>query len=73
MGSDAPPEYNEATGRIVFFIFREAEESEWVFHALAENGVVQMPLMQTFRATRFGSLTDQFGIPWMVKCGCEKL
>jgi len=35
---------------------------------LAENGIVQMPIQQTFWAARFGMLVDQFGIPWMVNC-----
>jgi PhnB protein len=29
---------------------------------------VQMPLQQTFWATRFGMLVDRFGIPWMINC-----
>jgi PhnB protein len=29
---------------------------------------VKMPLQQTFWAVRFGTVTDQFGIPWMVNC-----
>lgn len=37
-----------------------------VFDALAANGKVVMPFAQTFFAHRFGTLTDQFGVPWMV-------
>jgi PhnB protein len=40
-----------------------------VFKALSENGKVMMPLEETFWAVRFGVLTDQFGIPWMINCG----
>ncbi len=43
-------------------------EAERVFTALAENGTVRMPLQETFWAVRFGMLTDQFGIPWMMNC-----
>jgi PhnB protein len=43
-------------------------DAERVFHALAENGTVRMPIQQTFWAVRFGMLVDQFGIPWMVNC-----
>jgi uncharacterized glyoxalase superfamily protein PhnB len=39
-----------------------------VFHALAENGTVQMPLQKTFWSVRFGVLVDQFGIPWAINC-----
>jgi len=45
-----------------------AEEAERVFHALSENGQITMPIQETFWAVRFGSLTDQFGVPWMVNC-----
>jgi PhnB protein len=27
-----------------------------------------MPIQETFWATRFGMLADQFGTPWMVNC-----
>ena len=40
----------------------------WIFHALAENGTVTMPIAETFWAVRFGMLTDQFGTPWLINC-----
>lgn len=46
----------------------DAAEAERVFAALAENANITMPLEATFWARRFGMLTDQFGIPWMVNC-----
>jgi PhnB protein len=36
------------------------------FDALAAGGQVRMPLAETFFATRFGMLTDRFGVGWMV-------
>jgi PhnB protein len=42
-----------------------------IFHHLAENGEVRMPIQQTFWAFRFGMLVDRFGIPWMVNCEKE--
>jgi PhnB protein len=27
-----------------------------------------MPLQETFWSLRFGSVTDQFGIPWAINC-----
>jgi PhnB protein len=69
MGSDAPPERYEAPkGFSVSVQIDDPEDAERVFHALAENGTVSMPIEQTFWATRFGMLTDQFGIPWMINC-----
>lgn len=44
------------------------DEAERVFNALSENGNVTMPLQTTFWASRFGTLTDRFGVSWMVNC-----
>ena len=67
MGMDAPPDrYKEPKGFSVSLQFNDTKEAERVFHALAENGKVGMPLQQTFWAARFGMLVDRFGIPWMI-------
>ncbi|MEI9975521.1 MAG: hypothetical protein WDO73_27720 [Ignavibacteriota bacterium] len=50
----------------------DQEEAKRLFHALAEGGVVQMPLAATFWAAQFGMLTDRFGIPWMINCEAPK-
>jgi PhnB protein len=42
------------------------EEADKVFAALSEGGQVQMPMMDTFWGSYFGTLVDQFGIHWMV-------
>ena len=41
-------------------------EAERVFDALAEGGLVTMPLEKTFWAPKFGMLQDRFGVGWMV-------
>jgi PhnB protein len=42
-------------------------EAERVFNALAgAGGTVQMPLMKTFFAPRFGSVADKFGVTWLI-------
>jgi PhnB protein len=70
MASDAPPEhYQPPKGFSVSINLKDAAEAERIFNALAENGTVKMPLQQTFWATRFGMLTDRWGIPWMINCG----
>lgn len=69
MGSDVPPElYQPARGFSVSLRVSESAEAERIFHSLAENGQVQMPIQPIFWAPRFGMLVDQFGIPWMVSC-----
>ena len=67
MGSDAPPDhYKEPKGFSVSLQFKDIKEAERVFHALAENGKVGIPLQQTFWAARFGTVVDRFGIPRMI-------
>jgi PhnB protein len=69
MGSDAPPDrYEEPKGFSVSLQIKEPADAERIFAALAENGVVRMPLQQTFWAARFGMLVDRFGTPWMINC-----
>jgi PhnB protein len=69
MASDAPPDRAQKTGGFsVSLEIEKPAEAERVFHALAEKGSVMMPIQQTFWAYRFGMLTDQFGIPWMINC-----
>jgi PhnB protein len=41
-------------------------EADRVFNALAEGGKVEMPMMKTFWAPKFGMLEDRFGLGWMV-------
>lgn len=69
MGADSPPDrYEEPKGLSVLLGIDDPAEAERVFHALAENGTVQMPIQETFWAVRFGMLVDKFGIPWMINC-----
>jgi PhnB protein len=37
-----------------------------LFDALAQGGQVQMALAESFFATRFGMLTDRFGVGWII-------
>ncbi|HLQ25622.1 MAG TPA: VOC family protein [Acidiferrobacterales bacterium] len=69
MASDAPPgRYEEPKGFSVSLQMKDPAEAERIFHALAENGTVRMPIQKTFWAARFGMLVDRFGIPWMINC-----
>ncbi len=69
MGSDAPPgRYEPAKGFSVTLGIDDPSEADRIFHALSQNGTVQMPIQKTFWAVRFGMLVDQFGIPWMINC-----
>ena len=66
-GGDAlPGTYESPRGFSILLSLDDAGRTERLFNALSENGTVQMPLTETFWAHRFGSVIDQFGIPWTV-------
>lgn len=48
------------------------QETERLFNALAEGGKVTMELADMFWGAYFGSLTDKFGVQWMVNCAEAK-
>ena len=69
MGSDAPPHRFQPNQGIANNLqVPDPAEAERIFNALADNGTIVMPLATTFWARRFGALTDQFGIQWMINC-----
>ncbi|MEO5590780.1 MAG: VOC family protein [Gemmatimonadaceae bacterium] len=41
-------------------------ESERIYSALSEGGKIFMAMNETFFASRFAQLQDQFGINWMI-------
>ncbi len=41
-------------------------ETDKAFAALVDGGKIQMPLAKTFFSSRFGMLTDRFGVSWMI-------
>ena len=44
----------------------DAAETRRVWEALAEGGEIRMPLEPAFFAPLFGSLSDRFGVRWMI-------
>lgn len=75
MGSDntaeCPLPYEGIKGAHISISVETLEEAERIFHALADNGTLRMPLEETFWAERFGMLVDKFGVSWMVGCNKE--
>lgn len=45
---------------------KDVAEAEKLFAALADGGQAQMPLAETFFASRFGMVADKFGVSWMI-------
>jgi len=67
MGADAPPgRYTKPEGATLTLSTENSADAERYFKALSEKGSLGMPMAETFFAHRFGMVTDQFGIPWMV-------
>jgi PhnB protein len=70
MGADGTSDcYKKPQGFSVSIQLEDPAEADRIFQALSEGGSVIMPIQETFWALRFGMLTDQFGVPWMVNCG----
>ncbi|TNE81909.1 MAG: hypothetical protein EP332_02150 [Bacteroidetes bacterium] len=72
MGTDAPKEMGfTLTAGNNMHISLEPEnraETKRIFEALAEGGNITMPLADMFWGAYYGSLTDRFGINWMLNC-----
>ena len=69
MGSDVPPtRYTQPRGFELVLPMQDPVVAERVFCALSEHGQIVMPLQETFWATRFGVVVDQFGITWSMNC-----
>jgi len=67
LGADSlPGSYESPRGFSILLSATNAGEAERLFHALAQNGTVRIPLQESFWAQRFGSVTDQFGITWTI-------
>jgi PhnB protein len=72
LGTDAPESmgFNCKPGTNIYINLEPdtREEADRLFNALSEGGKVEMPMQDMFWGAYFGSLTDRFGIQWMVNC-----
>jgi PhnB protein len=71
MGADMPPEFapnidKPKNGFDVTYHTEDMAEARRVHEALAKGGKVVMAFGETFWSPGYGSLTDRFGIPWMI-------
>ena len=60
------PEKAEFKGFTLSINVPDDAEAKRVFDALGDGGKIDMPLTKTFWTSSFGTLTDRFGVPWMV-------
>ncbi len=66
-GADvAPEEYEQPQGFYLLLTVDDRAEAERIFHALAQDGAVRVPIQKTFWSPAFGVLVDQFGTPWEI-------
>ncbi|MDD1794613.1 VOC family protein [Enterovibrio sp. ZSDZ42] len=62
----------QGSGDVAFHVsFSEERRQSEVFIALSDRGQVIMPLDYTFWGVKFGIVTDQFGIRWMLSCSAQ--
>lgn len=70
MGSDTGGQwatgYKEGNNFTISIDTTSKEEADKLFNGLSAGGRVTMPLQKTFWSDYFGTLTDKFGINWMV-------
>jgi PhnB protein len=57
---------SESAGFAISLQVGNDSEAERLFSALAADGTIEVPLMTTPFASRFGMARDRFGTPWMI-------
>lgn len=55
-------------GASVMLSYPAVDEAKAIFDQLAEGGSIQMAWEPTFWSAGFGTLTDRFGVRWMIGC-----
>lgn len=48
------------------------EKTRQLFHQLAAEGKIEIPLNKTFWGAWFGICVDRFGVQWMINYACNK-
>ncbi len=76
MGTDAPESmgFNVIQGNNVYIAIHtdSRQEADELFAKLSEGGAVEMPMSDMFWGDYYGSLTDRFGIKWMVNYATKR-
>jgi PhnB protein len=65
MGADIPDAQPMRSAYLTLRVESDTE-AERIYTALAAGGRILMPIAETFFASRFAQVQDQFGINWMI-------
>ena len=65
LGADIPG-YQPMRSAYLSLTVSTQEEAERIYALLSDGGQVFMPIQETFFASRFAMLRDQFGTSWML-------
>ncbi|BFM10697.1 hypothetical protein R50072_08500 [Simiduia litorea] len=71
LASDGCGDGTAMSGFSLALTVQEKAHAGRIFEALAHGGDVQVPLAETFWSPLFGSVTDQFGVSWMIMLPSE--
>ncbi len=73
MASDSPTPDRLGTGKMNLSLSGTAEKKlRTIFDSLSTGGRVNSPLKKEFWGDTFGSLTDKFGVDWMVNISARQ-
>jgi PhnB protein len=65
IGNDVPKDHHQPMRSVYLYLnVDSAQEAERTYALLLKGGEAYMPLQETFFATRFSQLRDQFGVLW---------
>jgi len=65
IGNDVPPDHHQPMRSVYLYLAVDSvEEAERIYSLLAKGGEAYMPLQETFFASRFSQLRDQYGTLW---------
>jgi PhnB protein len=65
IGNDVPPDHSQPMRSVYLYLSVDsAQEAERLYALLVQGGEAYMQLQETFFASRFSQLRDQFGTLW---------
>jgi PhnB protein len=70
-GCEKPPAEPIFAGFAFALRVETPEKAEQIFAALSDGGRIQIPLVETFFAERYGIVIDRFGVYWKVMVESE--